>query len=317
MTLRAIALLAFSAAVLSQPLTPDASGVFPIWSGTPPGSESWTWREQIGDRGGNRMVRNVAVPTLTMYKPVEGKANGASVIIAPGGAFRFLMVDYEGVDVARWLAQRGVTAFVLKYRVVHTPEDEAGMTAYLAELGKRLAAADSKSEQPPSYDEDSKLGLSLAEEDGRQAVRYVRRHAAEWSLDPRRIGIMGFSAGGGVTMGPVMQHDAESRPDFAAPIYPAYRSATPVPADAPPLFIVIADDDKLISPNSAARLYMAWHAAGKPAELHVFRRGDHGFGMKKTNQPVNGWIDLFHAWLDSSGFLKVAAKRDSAAAHGQ
>jgi acetyl esterase/lipase len=107
-------------------------------------------------------------------------------------------------------------------------------------------------------------------------------------------------------MGPVMQHDSANRPDFGAPIYPAYRTATPVPDDAPPLFIVIADDDKLISPNSSARLYMAWHAAGKPAELHIFRRGDHGFGMKKLNRPSDTWIELFYAWMESSGFVKQA-----------
>jgi cholinesterase len=99
-----------------------------------------------------------------------------------------------------------------------------------------------------------------------------------------------------------MQHDAASRPDFAAPVYPAYRTATPVPADAPPLFIAIADDDKLVSPNSSARLYMAWHSARKPAELHIFRQGGHGFGMKKQNLPSDNWINLFYAWLESSGF---------------
>jgi phospholipase/lecithinase/hemolysin len=109
-------------------------------------------------------------------------------------------------------------------------------------------------------------------------------------------------------MGPVMQHDAASRPDFAAPIYAAYRSATPVPGDAPPLFLAIADDDRLTSANSSARLYMAWHAAGIPAELHVFRKGGHGFGMKKQNTPSDRWIDLFHAWMDSSGFLAPAPR---------
>lgn len=254
------------------------------------------------------MVRNVVIPTLTMYKPVAGKANGASVIIAPGGAFRFLMVDYEGVDMARWLVEHGITAFVLKYRLMHTPEDEAAMSDYLRNLGIRLSAADTKSENPPHYDEATKAAIAIAEEDGRQAIRYVRQHAAEWSLNPHRIGIVGFSAGGGVVMGPVMQHDANSRPDFAAPIYAAYRTATPVPDDAPPLFIVIADDDNLISPNSSARLYMAWHSARKPAELHIFRRGSHGFGMKKQNIPTDRWIDLFYAWLDSSGFLKPAGQ---------
>jgi dienelactone hydrolase len=218
------------------------------------------------------------------------------------------MVDYEGVDMAHWLVERGVTAFVLKYRVMHTPEDDAAMNVYLQNLGKTLAAGDTRSENPPAYDALALAALTIAEEDGRQAIRYVRQHAAEWSLDPHRIGIAGFSAGGGVVMGAVMQHDAVSRPDFAAPIYPAYRTATPVPGDAPPLFIVIADDDKLISANSSARLYMAWHAAGKPAELHIFRRGDHGFGMKTLNRPSDAWINLFYTWMGDSGFLNPAAQ---------
>jgi acetyl esterase/lipase len=202
--MRILLLLATATCLLSQasePLTSDASGVFPIWPGTPPGSENWTWREQIENRGGNRMVRNVVSPTLTMYKPAAGKANGASVIIAPGGAFRFLMVDYEGVDLARWLVERGVTAFVLKYRLMRTPEDEAAMSEYLRNLRKTLAAADTKSENPPAFDDATKAAIALAEDDGRQAIRYVRQHAAEWSLDPNRIGIAGFSAGGGVVMG--------------------------------------------------------------------------------------------------------------------
>src|SRR3954447_1427683 len=218
-----------------EPLTPDAAGAFAIWPGAAPGSESWTWREQVTGAPPSRMARNVVTPSLTMYKPKPGAANGTSVIIAPGGAFRFLMVDYEGVDMARWLVERGVTAFALKSRLMHTPEDEPAMTTYLQNLSKALAAADTRSENPPHYDEPTKAAITIAEEDGRQAVRYVRTYAAEWSLDPHRIGIAGFSAGGGVVMGPVMQHDAASRPDFAAPIYAAYRSATPVPDDAPPL----------------------------------------------------------------------------------
>ncbi len=288
----------------SQPLTADATGVFAIWpKNPPPGSETWTWHEQAENRNGNRMVRNVITPTLTMYKPATQKANGTSVIIAPGGAFRFLMVDYEGVDMARWLVLRGITAFVLRYRLMHTPEDEAEMGRYLQSLSKTLAAGDTTSETPPTYDEPTKATIAVAEEDGRQAIRYVRQHAAEWSLDPHRVGIVGFSAGGGVVMGPVMEHDAASRPDFAAPIYPAYRAATPVPDDAPPLFIVIADDDKLVSPNLSARLYMTWHSARKSAELHIFNRGAHGFGMKKQDLPTDSWTDLFYAWLKSSGFV--------------
>ncbi len=286
-----------------EPASPDSAGIFAIWPhNPPPGSENWTWHEQTETRNGNRMVRNVVTPTLTMYKPAAGKSNGTSVIIAPGGAFQFLMIDYEGVDMARWLVQRGITAFVLKYRVMRTPEDASEMSRHLQSLNQKLAANDTTSENPPPYDEATKAALAIAEEDGRQAIRYVRQRAAEWSLDPHRIGIVGFSAGGGVVMGPVMQHDAASRPDFAAPIYPAYRTATPVPDDAPPLFIAMADDDKLISPNSGARLYMAWHSARKPAELHIFSRGNHGFGMKTQNRPSDTWINLFYTWLEDSGF---------------
>lgn len=309
--MKTLLLLAAAARLFAQspePLTADAAGVFAIWPGPAPGSENWTWREQMTGAPGNRMVRNVAAPTLTMYKPAPNRANGASVIIAPGGAWRFLMVDYEGVDMARWLVERGVTAFVLKYRLMRTPEDDAAMAAYVQNLMKALNATDKRSDNPPNYDAATSAALALAEEDGRQAIRYVRSHAAEWALDPRRIGIAGFSAGGGVVMGPVMQHDPASRPDFAAPIYAAYRSATPVPDDAPPLFLAIADDDRLISSNSTARLYMAWHAAGKPAELHVFRQGGHGFGMKKQNTPSDRWIELFHSWMASAGFVNAAAR---------
>src|SRR3954447_10817156 len=133
-------------------LAPDAAGTFAIWPGAAPGSETWDWREQLSGQVGNRMVRNVVTPTLTMYKPATGQANGASLIIAPGGAFRFLMVDYEGIDMARWLVERGVTAFVLKYRVMHTPEDDAGMRTYLQNLMKALSAGDLKSDSPPPYD---------------------------------------------------------------------------------------------------------------------------------------------------------------------
>ena len=104
-------------------------------------------------------------------------------------------------------------------------------------------------------------------------------------------------------MGTVMQHDAQSKPDFAAGIYPGYTTATPVPDDAPPLFLAIADGDILVAPLSAARLYEAWHKAGKPVELHIFAGGEHGFGMKKQNLPTDQWIELFKNWLTVQGYL--------------
>ena len=291
----------------------DAAGVFAIWpgSGVGPGSEQATWHEQSRQFGTpsapSRQVRNVVIPTLTMFKPAPGTANGTALIVAPGGAFYFLMVDYEGYDVARWLSRCGVTSFVLRYRVGHTPEDEAGMRTFNQELKKALNTRSEEESRTSPIMKNLEAARVLAEEDGRQAIRYVRSHAREWSLDPERIGITGFSAGGGVVMGPVMKHDTESRPDFAAPIYGAVGNITSVPADAPPLFIAIADDDRLVSPLTSTHLDDAWHAAGKSAELHVFRKGAHGFGMKKQNLPSDAWIDIFKTWLDSLGYLKPAA----------
>jgi acetyl esterase/lipase len=262
------------------------------------------------------MVRNVVIPTVTMFKPAAGTANGTALIVAPGGAFSFLMIDYEGYDMARWLAQQEVTAFVLKYRVAHTPENDADMAPFLQNLFRVLPHPGATVETPPVGTEAIEQARTWAEEDGRQAIRFVRQHAAEWAIDPQRIGIGGFSAGGGVAIGAVMQHDTESRPDFAVPIYAGYRTATPVPPDAPPLFIALTDDDKLVAPISGARLYEAWHAAGKPAELHVFAKGEHGFGVKKQNLPSDAWIDLFKTWLGNLGYFSRKTS-NSSASHAQ
>ena len=290
---------------------PDAAGVFAIYpgNGIPPSSEKWTWHEQTmqvpmsGSTALTTMVRNVVLPTLTLFQPATGTANGTSLLVAPGGAFRFLMMDSEGYDMARWLTQLGVTAFVLRYRVAHMPEDDTEMLAFMDNLMNVLPLQRRGEEKPPVGDEATEQARTWAEEDGRQAIRFVREHAREWGLDPNRIGIAGFSAGGGVVMGTVMQHDAQSKPDFAAGIYPGYTTATPVPDDAPPLFLAIADGDILVAPLSAARLYEAWHKAGKPVELHIFAGGEHGFGMKKQNLPTDQWIELFKNWLTVQGYL--------------
>jgi acetyl esterase/lipase len=291
----------------------DAAGVFAIWpgSGVPPGAEKLTWHEQTMQapgNAGNRMVRNVVIPTVTMFKPAAGTANGTALIVAPGGAFTFLMVDYEGYDMARWLSQHGVTAFVLRYRVGHSPENDADIPAFRENQSKSLSHPGPTVVTPPVVAGARQQARAWGEEDGRQAIRFVRQHAKEWGLAANRIGIVGFSAGDGVVMGAVMQHDAQSRPDFAAPIYAAYESATPVPADAPPLFIAAADDDKLVAPISGARIYEAWHAAGKSAELHIFVKGAHGFGMKHQDLPSDSWIDLFKNWMAAMGYLPPAAK---------
>jgi acetyl esterase/lipase len=214
----------------------DAAGVYAIWpgAGVGPGSEKATWHEQTMEVAGgtppNRMVRNVVIPTVTMFRPAAGAANGTALIVAPGGAFYFLMVDYEGYEMARWLTRQGVTAFVLRYRLAHTPDKDEDMAAFRQNLMKVLEHPGPTAEAPPAGTEKMEEARGWAEEDGRQAIRFVREHAAEWGVNRDRIGIAGFSASGGVAMGAVMQHDAQSRPDFAAPIYAAYRTARPVPA---------------------------------------------------------------------------------------
>jgi quercetin dioxygenase-like cupin family protein len=251
-----------------------------------------------------------------MYKPVAGTANGTALIVVPGGAFTFLMLDLEGIDVAHWATPHGITAFVLKYRVAYTPENDPDFFAFLPKLFTVLPHPGATVETPPTGTGPIEEARNWADEDGLQAIRFVRQHASEWGIDPKRIGIAGFSAGGGIAVDAAMHHTPDTRPDFVAGIYPGYRPGILVPTDAPPLFIAATDDDKLVAPISGARLYEAWHAAGKPAELHIFARGEHGFGMKKQNLPSDSWIDLFKNWLANLGYLSPAAG-NSAASHAQ
>jgi acetyl esterase/lipase len=258
----------------------------PLWPGGAPGSEGWTQQEVVSawSQGGLRVVRNVTQPTLTAFLPQPGTANGTAVIVCPGGAFHFLAYEHEGIQVAEWLNARGIAAFMLKYRLIPTTDN------FAAEVDERLA--DREKMAGPML---SLAPLILA--DGQQAVRLVRQRATEWGIRPDRIGIMGFSAGGGVTMAVTLNHDASSRPDFAAPIYAGHFGEITVPADAPPLFLVHADDDPLVPASISTAIYAAWHAAGKPVELHIYARSGHGFGMNKLGLPVDRWIERFEEWL--------------------
>jgi len=240
----------------------------------------------------NRAARNVSRPTLTAFLPDPAVATGTAVIVCPGGAFHFLSMDSEGVDAARWLASRGVAAFVLKYRLIPTPEP---LEDFMAQVERAFT------------DREWMRGMShrhatLAIADGRQAMTVVRQRAAEWGISPDRIGILGFSAGGRVTAGVSLEHDESSRPDFAAAIYGALWEDLAVPADAPPLFVAVANNDELAA-DHCVDLFSAWRSAGHPDELHVFADGGHGFGMKEQGLPSDRWIDLFGEWLRAQGLL--------------
>ncbi len=257
--------------------------VVPIWPGVAPGSENWTQQEvtePVRPNDVHQRVRNVTRPTLAVYLPDESLANGTGIVVCPGGGFRRLSIDREGTEVARWLNSLGVAAFVLKYRVMQT-----GDPAEKAEAVERRTAA-----------------MAFGVADTQQALRVARAHAAEWKVKPERLGIMGFSAGGYLSVAVALRHDADSRPAFAAPIYPVAPEDLTVPLDAPPLFVLQANDDRLV--EHAIRLYTAWKTANVPVELHIYSRGGHGFAGRIQNLPVDDWAERLGEWLASQGLLK-------------
>ncbi|HQS68054.1 MAG: esterase [Novosphingobium sp. 28-62-57] len=236
-------------------------------------------------------VRNVTCPTLRAFLPKQG-ATGAAVIVAPGGAFMGLAIEKEGWQVAQWLADHGIAAFVLKYRTSTTPADQG---VFVDELQKALRGQPTKL---PALPTDTP---PYARDDGLAALRYVRANAASLGVDPARVGFMGFSAGGFLTRTMVELPKAD-RPDFAAPIYPNM-AAMSVAANAPPMFVAIAQDDFLLAREKGFPLIESYRAAGRPIEFHLFPGGGHGFGLGKPGTPPAGWIELMYRWLDRSGLL--------------
>ena len=251
-----------------------------LWRDAGPEGECPSWAT-------TRLIRNVSRPTLTVYLPEPLLATGTGVVVCPGGAFHFLAIDKEGTDVARWLTDRGVAAFVLRYRVVPTPDDDAFLRA--------LAA--NPTPFRPQMDQVRPMVIA----DGRQALRTIRMQASRWTIDPGRLGILGFSAGLYAAVGAATSDDAASRPSFAAGLYGEWWERS-VPADAPPLFLAAASDDPLIDVRLTTGLYDAWYAAGRSAELHLYARGGHGFALIPQGLPVDDWSNRFWAWLGTEGF---------------
>jgi acetyl esterase/lipase len=273
----------------------SAQEVISLYNGTPPGStpKSYPEKQYFSKSWNTEVVANVTKPSLTVFKASPESKNGTAVIVAPGGGFMALSINSEGNDVAKYLAAKGVTAFVLKYRIAHTGDDATEEFAAL--YNDRAKFSDTVGKVIP---------LSIA--DGLAAVTYVRQHASEWGVSPDRVGIIGFSAGGTVALGAAYQYAPEGRPAFVAPIYAAAGRLKDlsIPADAPPMFIAAATDDNLgLAPDSVA-LYETWASAHKSVELHMYAKGGHGFGMHKNNIPTDHWIDRFADWLGLQGFLK-------------
>jgi acetyl esterase/lipase len=279
-------------AVLSMVAFAAAQDVVPLYPGTPPGStqENYPEKQYFSKVWNEDVVANVTRPTLTIFKPSPELKNGTAVVICPGGGLMALSIATEGTNVAKYLAAKGVTAFVLKYRLAHTGEDATQEFAALY--------ADK-----PKYDAMLKNVVPLAVADGLAAVEYVRQHASAWGISPDRVGTIGFSAGGFITAEVAVHYAPEGRPAFVAVIYGGLMNDAPVPTDAPHMFIAAATDDELgLAPASIA-LYQKWTAAHKSAELHMYAKGGHGFGMRQQNLPTDHWIDRFADWLQLEGFL--------------
>lgn len=270
--------------------------IIKLSEGKPKGSEDWTWSEQSSSNNlfKTEVVYNVSEPTLTAFLPPRHLATGTAMIVAPGGAFHTLSINSEGVDVAKWLNSKGIAAFVLKYRVAHSLTDDP-VKELMGKMGdfKKL-------------DEENAPIIPLATADGLAAVQYVREHAKDLDIDPQKIGFMGFSAGGTLTMSVVYTATDANRPNFVAPIYayePAILGST-VPAAKTPIFVAVAGDDQLGMMPMSINIYKKWYDAKQPAELHIYEKGGHGFGMRKQNLPTDTWYERLGEWLKLQGFLK-------------
>jgi acetyl esterase/lipase len=271
--------------------------VIQLYQGAAPGSENWTWTEgeTYNKEADLKIVYNVVHPSMEVFLPDPSIATGTAVIICPGGAFQILSINSEGNEVAKWLNQHGIAAFVLRYRLGQSLTDDP-----LKEM-TNMVKKDFK-----QFEQKISKVIPLGVADARQALTYVREHAAEYGLSPSRIGIMGFSAGGTLAASSAYKYTPANRPDFVAPIYPYFppKLQSAIPADAPPLFITTATDDDLNLAPQNAELYTKWVTAKQSAELHLYAKGGHGFGMRKQNLPSDTWIERFNDWLGLNGFLK-------------
>jgi acetyl esterase/lipase len=282
---------------------PDQSSAIPLRK-VSPSAPAEQWERLYGDY---RRIRNVSAPTLTPFLPNPVTATGVAVIVAPGGGFFELEIDHEGYMVAKWLADHGIAAFVLKYRLQDSPRDEKAFGAWRDQRMKPLLA-------PPAGATGNSVAANFstppeALDDGKAAIQMVRARAKEWHVDPARVGFAGFSAGAILTLSMAMNEDKSVRPDFIAPIYGPMGELA-VPAYAPPMFTAIALDDFLIAASNGQHLGLiySWRAAGRPVEAHLYGSGGHGFGMVGRKRALTLWIDEFYAWMFDSGFLKPAGQ---------
>ncbi len=259
----------------------------PLWPKGAPGSEGKTDKEFIQrNASGERSVYRVHNPSITPYLPSKEKANGAAVIVIPGGGHRVLAIEHEGYNVAQWLSDRGIAAFVLKYRLARETN-----STYRVEVE---AFADTQ-----------------------RAIRLVRSRAAEWGVDPARVGVMGFSAGGELASLASTQFDngvegaadavdrQNSKPAFQALIYPGSSRKMEPTKESPPVFLACGYNDRPDISKGLAEVYVKFKEAGVPAELHIFSDAGHGFGLRESNRAAAGkWPERFEEWLAERKLLR-------------
>jgi acetyl esterase/lipase len=308
-------LFAFMCAMLAVPGVQAANRVWqpssgheqmPIWPGTPPNAGPLPGSEYAKSDpesliGGKPVVAvsNVSQPTFTVYSP-KGRNTGAAVVVFPGGGFQILAIDLEGTEICDWLVAQGVTCVLLKYRVPSAP--------YVWQCDCR----------------PHNLALSMPSlQDAQRTIGLVRLHAARWQVDPHKVGVIGFSAGG-FLVAEVSTHfrqrlykplDAadrlSSRPDFALAIYPGHLTTrdgklnpdVPVSRETPPTFLLQAEDDNVDGVQQSLVYFAALKKAGVPAEMHLYAQGGHAFGLRRTSLPITAWTDLVQAWLRTIGIL--------------
>jgi acetyl esterase/lipase len=290
------ALIACSAMAAEEPT------VLPIWPGAVPADDGGIGPERVRDPSdaptrNAKWITNVSKPTLTLFRAPRDKNTGVAIIICPGGGYWNLAWDLEGEEVAAWFNQAGVTAAVLKYRVPR----RAGQPEALPAPGPLL--------------------------DAQRAISLVRSRAGDWGIDPRRIGVIGFSAGGHLALAAATHFDERAyaaiddvdkvscRPDFAVPVYPGYlieqRPAgieinktvlapyIRIPRDTPPMLLVHASDDPIAGAENSALIYLALKKANVMAELHIYAQGGHGFGVRPSNLPCSSWPERCLAFIQS------------------
>jgi acetyl esterase/lipase len=293
----ALLLLCAYPAYSAAPPSPPSPEILRLWPGAAPGTEGWTGSEEEADAdipavGRVHVVTNVTIPTVTVFRPPAGQANGTAMLVLPGGAFRALAWDLDGIEVAQWLAARGVTAFVLRYRVrppgASAPSGPETLDAFLV---RTRAARD------------------IVVADAQQALRLIRADAAKYGIKTERVGAIGTSAGAMAVYDLALAPNPAPRPDFAVAASGALPPEAGAATAAPPLFIVAATDDPQVPPTRSTEAYERWSRAGRQAELHLYEKGGHGFGLRHRGQPADLWPQALEAWLASRGLATYPKRR--------